>query len=400
MSERNPIFITKLHLKNFRSIREETITFDNPLFLVGKNASGKSNILDAFDFLSRAMTIPLTEFRTSRGGRLSDYHFFNSDTAYFPDYDNINDDGAFSITVEFGNTQNRTFNASYALSFGFVEASDNHVIYGVITESCRLSFDGHEAWFQRNRQGFECSVPGIRPALSTNTLILPILGGLQEFEPIMSALMKMRVYNIEPSAIRRNEINVSESFLSSDGSNLASILWEADAHNIERIEELFQVVAPELLFATSQRSGEGVISPQNKMAFTVLRKRGSRSTLLLDTSISDGTLRALGHIVALMQDPLPSLIAIEEPELFLHIESQALLMDLIELASEKTQIIVSTHSPDLIDVKWLKPENLRVVEMENGETHVSPVSPTAADLIRRGKMYPGKLLRSNALDAA
>ena len=55
-------------LKRFRSIPAETVSFDNPTFLVGQNGSGKSNFVDAFAFLAEAMVSPLQGVFDRRGG--------------------------------------------------------------------------------------------------------------------------------------------------------------------------------------------------------------------------------------------------------------------------------------------------------------------------------------------
>ena len=119
-------------------------------------------------------------------------------------------------------------------------------------------------------------------------------------------------------------------------------------------------------------------------------------------NVSHGTLDALGVIVALHQDPAPSLVVIEEPEANLHPGALAVIADLIQEASERMQVVITTHSPELLDQKWIGPENLRVVTWENGQTRVSPVSPQAqaalTDHLKR--RYAGQLLRSNLLQAA
>ena len=61
-------FIQKLTLRNFRSIRNETVTFSNPLFLVGRNGSGKSNFVDTPAFLSECM-LNLFQYVMDRRGR-------------------------------------------------------------------------------------------------------------------------------------------------------------------------------------------------------------------------------------------------------------------------------------------------------------------------------------------
>ena len=60
--------VQTLILKRFRSVPSESVHFDNPTFLVGRNGSGKSNLVDAIDFMAEAMTAPLQAVFDKRGG--------------------------------------------------------------------------------------------------------------------------------------------------------------------------------------------------------------------------------------------------------------------------------------------------------------------------------------------
>ena len=64
----------KLVLKNYRSFPSTTLEFDNPLFLVGRNGSGKSNLANAFSLLAEAMASPLQDVFNRRGGVRSICH--------------------------------------------------------------------------------------------------------------------------------------------------------------------------------------------------------------------------------------------------------------------------------------------------------------------------------------
>lgn len=84
------------------------------------------------------------------------------------------------------------------------------------------------------------------------------------------------------------------------------------------------------------------------------------------SQMSDGTLRALALVTLLMQPQKPPMICIDEPELGLHPEAIMILGDLIKIASESTQIIISTQSTKLIDC--FEPEDIIVVDRMNGNT--------------------------------
>ena len=91
-------------------------------------------------------------------------------------------------------------------------------------------------------------------------------------------------------------------------------------------------------------------------------------------AMSDGTLRALGILAAVLQKPVPTLIAIEEPESTIHPEALGAVLDVIRMASSVTQIIATTHSPELLDAESIEPENLRIVTWAEGVTHMSDLS--------------------------
>src|SRR5205085_8350333 len=86
------------------------------------------------------------------------------------------------------------------------------------------------------------------------------------------------------------------------------------------------------------------------------------------TRLSDGTLRYL-CLLAILQDPEPPpLICIEEPELGLHPDILPKLADLLRDASERTQLIVTTHSDILVDALTETPEVIKVCEKHGGQT--------------------------------
>lgn len=84
------------------------------------------------------------------------------------------------------------------------------------------------------------------------------------------------------------------------------------------------------------------------------------------SQISDGTLRFICLATVLLQPNPPSSIILDEPELGLHPYALSLLAGLIQKASHRTQVIVSTQSAALID--HFEPEDIVIVERQNGES--------------------------------
>lgn len=92
------------------------------------------------------------------------------------------------------------------------------------------------------------------------------------------------------------------------------------------------------------------------------------------TRLSDGTLRYL-CLLAILCDPTPPpLICIEEPELGLHPDILPKIADLLVEASQRTQLIVTTHSDILVDAMTERPESLLVCEKRDGQTQINRLS--------------------------
>ena len=116
--------------------------------------------------------------------------------------------------------------------------------------------------------------------------------------------------------------------------------------------------------------------------------------------MSDGTLRAIGLLAAVFQRPVPSLIAVEEPEATIHPGALESVLDLLRHASKHMQVVITTHSPDVLDAKWIAERHLRIVEWTEGATRVAPLSEATRKALHDHLMGAGELLRSNALDPA
>jgi predicted ATPase len=89
------------------------------------------------------------------------------------------------------------------------------------------------------------------------------------------------------------------------------------------------------------------------------------------TRLSDGTLRFLSLLAILLHPNPPPLICIEEPELGLHPDVLPTLIELLKEAAQKTQVIITTHSADLVDDLTDIPEAVLVFDKHEGSTTVN-----------------------------
>jgi predicted ATPase len=101
-----------------------------------------------------------------------------------------------------------------------------------------------------------------------------------------------------------------------------------------------------------------------------------------------------------LDPPAVRLVGIEEPETALHPAAAAAMMDALQEAAVSGQVIVSTHSPDLIDQVDFECDRLLVVEMRAGETVIGSLDSASREIIREHLCTPGELLRMDHLEPA
>jgi predicted ATPase len=117
--------------------------------------------------------------------------------------------------------------------------------------------------------------------------------------------------------------------------------------------------------------------------------------------MSDGTLRALGVLVALFQgltDKHVSMIGLEEPESALHPGAAGALRDALLEASTDRQVLVTSHSPELLDSPDVSDEQLVSVESVGGRTIVSRLDEKTRQILRARLYTAGELLKRGQLE--
>ncbi len=371
--------IRSLTLRGFRSIATAQIVLDNPTFLVGQNGAGKSNVVDAFALLAEATSSSLSSAINKRGGAAVVFH---RTTSSDPPLD-------FGLDVQFGRIDAQTESGRFA----FLTRRDDRG-YRVVREICEVRGTMPASY---DRQG-GLSLPGLElpaPHTDSYSLMLPAAGGLAAFTPILRILSDIRTYTIQPAELRRIQPSDSGSSLLPYGENAASVLREIQRQSpgdLEQIQEFLTASLPYELQAQTVQYGS-----QLALEF---RQTSQKGILDLGASgVSDGTLRLLGLLLAVFQNPPPPVILIEEPETSLHPGNLAVVLDLIKVASHRSQVIVTTHSPELLDSgKWIEDRHLRIVYWEDGSTHISRIGKASRETLEEHLMGAGELLRSNVLD--
>ena len=184
-----------------------------------------------------------------------------------------------------------------------------------------------------------------------------------------------------------------------DGANAASVFERIEKRrpdDFERLSSFLGAIVPDTRRVSVKRHGKNlfleVVQEWEESAPRTLKFEGS--------GMSDGTLRVIGLLASVFQRPAPTLIAVEEPEATIHSGALGAVLDLLREASEHMQVVVTTHSPELLDRQEVTDRHLRMVEWNKGITRVRPVSEANRRALRRGLTEAGGLLRANALEAA
>ena len=169
-----------------------------------------------------------------------------------------------------------------------------------------------------------------------------------------------RDWSFGPSTpLRQNQsAHDRTDFLTEGGTNLALVLSHFQGENkrqlVAALQELFDGIVDVTCPVTS-----------GSVSLFLEEENGKQ---IPASRLSDGTLRYLCLLAILLHPEPPPLIAIEEPELGLHPDVVAKVAELLVDASQRTQVVVTTHSRMLVDALSDHPSSVVVCEKENGES--------------------------------
>ena len=221
------------------------------------------------------------------------------------------------------------------------------------------------------------------------------MAGTPEFKPVKDLLASIEVFAIDPVTIRELQDPDAGMKLKSNGSNLSSVLQSMDAESLDRLCQLLSRVVPGVSKVLPVKHGKKLSLKFTQAWDGAENKREENSHEAF--AMSDGTLRILGLLTVFFQKNRPSVIAMEEPESTIHPEALATLLDQIRGFSKTTQIIVTTHSPDLLESKWIEGENLLVAVWDKGVSKILPLNEVTRQALRDHLAGAGALMRTEGL---
>ena len=377
-------FLRRVSVRNYKSIAACNVNLTQLMFLVGQNGAGKSNFLDAIRFVADALRTSLDHALRDRGTikevrRRSGGH---------PNH--------FALRFDFALPSGHL--GHYAFRVGAQPAGG----YKVQSEEC--SVVGPEPLapqhhFRVQSGKIISSTVSPLPAALSDRLFLVAASGIPEFRPVFDALSRIEVYNLNPREIAAMQKPDPGDILRRDGSNSASVLQNLTPkakllvrHNLTRI-------VPTITDAEAK-----VLGTQETVEFRQTVKGQAHPWRFLAGAMSDGTLRAFGILLAVFQASSerpgtlePLLIGLEEPEMALHPAAASILLSALREGSRRCQIIVTSHSTDLLDNADIDSDSLLAVENVDGLTRIGPIDSAGRSVLRSKLFTPGELLRQNQL---
>jgi len=374
-------FLSRVVLKDYKSVGRCDVKLGQFSVLVGPNGSGKSNWLDSLRFVAESLRTSLEHALRERGG-INEVR--RRSTGHPRD---------FGIRLEM--TLPNRHCASYAFQVGPTKGG------GILVkrEECHIETPDSprgESHYTVEQGAIRSASPSVHAAIEQDRLLLGVVSGLPEFRPVFDGLTHMGFYNLAPSRIRELQSPDPSEILMRDGCNTASILRRmasVDQTAVVRIEEYLETIVPGV-------KGVGVrnLGPKETIEFRQEVPGAPNPWRFLASSMSDGTLRVLGVLVALFQGTIDvkkrvPLVGIEEPEVALHPAAAGALVNAIQEATEHVQVIVTSHSPDLLDSKEITSENILAVVADGGESRIGPIDDASREVLRSGLYTPGELLR-------
>lgn len=374
--------IRKVRAINFKSFEAMDFELSDLNVLIGQNSAGKSNLVSIFQFIRDISTVGLSNAISLQGGLEYLLNFKNSH------------EGHLEIEIYSDNKQNvyiggprgiRLSDASYKLQiFPFkkkkgiqkyveevtIKSYDPKNIANVTSETKIISDNGKLKTKGDNEEIIEKVFPfeGLfedKPKKKIGSLIrLPPFSFFFGF----GSESGIQVYDFDPKLSKRAIPITGKAELESDGSNTALVLRKMLSNQEER-KRFIDYVKVCLPFVKDA-------SMENQVDKSVLFKMSETYNSQADISapvISDGTVEILSIIYALFFEQ-NRLIVIEEPERNIHPHLISNLMNLIQEASHKKQVIITTHSPEIIK-HLVTLDNLYIIDMDkNGASRISSAS--------------------------
>lgn len=341
MSRKNPI--SELTIKGFKSIRSlDRFELSNLNVLLGANGAGKSSFVSYFQMLGSMMDGQLKAWTLNQGSADRVLSFGVKETS------------EISSFVKFG-LNGYKFRLQPTSEEAFLIAEE------------KLYFKGPQfgdAWITL---GDGYSEAKLSQARSRNALEAGFRRDAAAY--CFDSISNWKVYHFhdtsETALVKRSGSVENGEELASDAGNLAAFLYRLQREEVDVYENIRRTIRLAIPYFDDFRLRPRVDRSEDETVRLNWRQIGSKYNFS-PSQLSDGSIRFICLVTALLQPNPPSTIIIDEPELGLHPYAITLLGSLLKSAASRMQVIVSTQSVPLVDE--FAPDDLIIVEREDGGT--------------------------------
>lgn len=384
--------LKQLILQDWKSFHQATLYFDPLTVVIGTNASGKSNLVDALSFLQKLASGQSLEqiWPEIRGGlewaTRKDKDILNFTLKVLVKSENPEED--YLYTLECGPVENDMLsesitliksdsNSNFYLAKSFTKY--NYINLGNSAEKVNLESQTDEAFYVYSDPPYQYSklrgeIDQI-PFFEFNNDKNKIDDSLKS----ISVIKNIFILNPIPSHMRNYSL-LSKN-LESDASNIAGFLAALSEEEQEKINNIILKYLKELLEKDIKKIWAEPVGRLGSDAMLYCEeswKTNDSPTIIDARGMSDGTLRFLAILTAMLTRPEGSQIVIEEVDNGLHPSRTGLLLKMLrEIGEErKIDVLVTTHNPALLD--QLDPDFIPFVmvvhrDPETGDSVITPL---------------------------
>lgn len=351
--------IREIQLENWMNFQRASVKLQNRMFVIGPNASGKSNFLDAIRFL-REISDPEGGFQRAvkkRGGvsQIRCLHARRQPKVAIQVELEIEKD-AWSYRIEFGQDNQRRAQLT-----------------------CEMVIKNGEEILNRPNEEDDAD-----PSRLSQTFLEQVSAN-KEFRIIAETLAQIRYLHVIPQLIRDAERRVTRQSDDPFGSDFLEQLAKTREKTLNsrllKINEALQVAVPQLEKLELRRDEQGI--PHLHGLYKHWRPKAGWQT---EEHFSDGTLRLLGLLWAFLDGNSPLLL--EEPELSLHSAVVKHIPAMMASVNRRNgrQVLITTHSYDLLSDQGIAPEEtLQLIPGKDGtEACLASSNPQVRAMVEAG----------------
>lgn len=365
------MIVTNIKLNNWKNFRSVDVNCGKRVFIIGPNASGKSNFLDALRFLHDVANDGLEKAVAVRGG-LKSIHFIEARQK--PDI-------MIKVTID--------DIWKYTLTFGSKKRSS---LPEVVAEQVEKRLDGTKKWeLILNRPDKDDKADPVR----LKQTALQQVNANKDFRDLANFFAAIQYRHILPQLVREPKAFMS-SPVDNDpfGRDLVLNIWKTSEKTrkarLKRINNALEAAVPNFKNLSVEQDANGV--PHFQINYKHWRKNGAYQS---ESSFSDGTLRFLALLWALIDTK--DLLLLEEPELSLHEEIISKLPSLFtKVEKEKKvstrQIFITTHADALLRDVGIGPEEVLILEPDEKGVEIRTATDEEKELLKNSSLTVADVL--------